>query len=181
MAKHRNEEHMLSLILGGSGSGKSEYAENLAVSHEKLPLVYIATMQPFDQEGKLRVEKHRKMRADKNFTTIERYINLETLEVPKNSVLLLECMSNLVANEMYAEGGAGADTVERIMDGILHLLKESEHFVIVTNNVFDDGMEYDPETHRYLSYLGEINQKLASIAEQVTESVHGIPVEWRKE
>ena len=59
---------MLILVTGGSGSGKSEYAENTAVSlaEEKgLPLYYIAAMRPFGEEGRRRVERHRRLRAGK--------------------------------------------------------------------------------------------------------------------
>ncbi len=47
------------------------------------------------------------MRADKHFETLERYTDLAGLEVPEDSILLLECMSNLTANEMFDESGAG--------------------------------------------------------------------------
>ena len=59
---------MLAVITGGSGSGKSEYAESVATSlakRDRLPLYYIATMRPFGAEGKWRVERHRKLRAGK--------------------------------------------------------------------------------------------------------------------
>ena len=71
---------MLAVITGGSGSGKSEYAERVATSLAKrdgLPLYYIATMRPFGEEGKRRVERHRKLRAGKGFETIECYVNLK--------------------------------------------------------------------------------------------------------
>ena len=61
---------MLTLVLGGAASGKSEYAETL-VLRCGLPRYYLATMQVWDAECAARVEKHRKMRAAKQFTTIE--------------------------------------------------------------------------------------------------------------
>ena len=70
---------MLAVITGGSGSGKSEYAESVATSLAKrdgLPLYYIATMRPFGAEGMWRVERHRKLRAGKGFETIECYVNI---------------------------------------------------------------------------------------------------------
>ena len=66
---------MLILVTGGSGSGKSEYAEGIAVSlaeREGLPLYYIAAMKPYGEEGKRRVERHRRLRAGKGFQTVER-------------------------------------------------------------------------------------------------------------
>ena len=103
---------MLILVTGGSGSGKSEYAENTAVrlaKEEGLPLYYIAAMKPYGEEGRRRVERHRRLRAGKGFETWERYMDLKGLALPKRGVALLECLSNLTANEMFEpEGGRGS-------------------------------------------------------------------------
>ena len=112
---------MLAVITGGSGSGKSEYAESVATSLAKrdgLPLYYIATMRPFGAEGMWRVERHRKLRAGKGFETIECYVNLKEQTLPEKGVVLLECMSNLTANEMFEPEGAGDDIVEAVLAGV---------------------------------------------------------------
>ena len=122
---------MVIFVLGGSGSGKSEYAESLAVrlgqenvlarqkenlqdklvscgqfsSIQKPQLVYIATMEPLDSESRARVCRHRKQRADKQFETRECYTHIEELSIQKNEILLLECLSNLTANEMFSPAG----------------------------------------------------------------------------
>ena len=65
---------MLTFIFGGSASGKSEYAEQYAASlaHNcNAPLLYLATMCANDTESKQRIERHRRMRADKSFKTME--------------------------------------------------------------------------------------------------------------
>ena len=62
---------MITLVTGGSGSGKSAYAEDVAVSAEGTEKYYIATMQIYDAEGERKVERHRKLRAGKGFTTVE--------------------------------------------------------------------------------------------------------------
>ena len=62
---------MLTLVIGGAASGKSEYAESL-VLRSTLPRYYLATMQVWDAECAARVEKHRRMRAAKQFETVER-------------------------------------------------------------------------------------------------------------
>ncbi len=75
---------MLYIVTGGSGSGKSEYAEQTAVQCRNGnggTLWYLATMRIWDDEGRKRVERHRRMRAAKGFETIERYTGLETLEL----------------------------------------------------------------------------------------------------
>ena len=60
---------MITLVLGGSGSGKSAYAEHLLDG--KTNKYYIATMQVYDAEGEKKVARHRRLRAGKGFVTIE--------------------------------------------------------------------------------------------------------------
>ena len=89
---------MLTLVLGGAASGKSEYAEAL-VLRSALPRYYLATMQVWDAECAARVEKHRKMRAAKQFETIECPLHLETVRLSHRGTALLEDLGNLTANE----------------------------------------------------------------------------------
>lgn len=101
---------MLYLITGGSGSGKSEYAEKLAADlhHRKKNgfLYYVATMYPAkDGESQRRIRRHRDMREGKGFETVECSSQLERIKAGSEDVLLLECMSNLLANEMYLFSG----------------------------------------------------------------------------
>ena len=60
---------MIHLVIGGSGSGKSEYAENLL--EDSPGKYYIATMQVYDAEGRKKVARHQRLRAGKGFQTIE--------------------------------------------------------------------------------------------------------------
>lgn len=167
---------MLMIVTGGSGSGKSAYAEEQIIRLGEGTRVYIATMMSFDAEGDRRIERHRKMRAAKNFQTIECYTNLSSVKLPPDGIVLLECMSNLAANEMYAPGGAKEHMVESILQGIQSVLSQVKALVVVTNEVFSDGQEYDPATKQYLENLGAINQELAKEADTVTEVVCGIPL-----
>lgn len=171
---------MIVVLIGGSGSGKSEFAENTALQLNRGELVYIATMQPFDEESKLRVKRHQRMRQSKNFKTIECFTGLSNVEVEKNTTALLECMSNLVANEMFADDGAKENTLLAVKQGIQHLVEQTEHLLIVTNNIFEDGFGYDEETMKYMKQLGDINSWLGHIADKVVEVVHGIPIEIKK-
>ena len=118
---------MMVLVVGGSGSGKSSYAEkvtvslaqesvkeitkseNTSLSDFKLNIAkkyYLATMQVFDDEGRKKVDRHRKLRNGKGFFTIEQPVRissaLEKMEDGDRAVLL-ECISNLTANEMFSE------------------------------------------------------------------------------
>lgn len=212
---------MITLIMGGSGSGKSAYAEDYALAQAgESAKYYIATMQIYDAEGQRKVERHRKLRAGKGFITIEQptdiaeaglqivtvqqsecrqKMNMEEVsgaadeveekrsasiagdereETQNVSTALLECMSNLVANEMFSgEQMPDVDTVvEEIVQGIASLTSQLSHLVIVSNNVFEDGIEYDETTLRYIEALGRINTRLAEMADHVVEVVVGIPV-----
>lgn len=167
---------MLHIITGGSGSGKSEYAENQVLQAGDGKRIYIATMIPYGEEGRQRVERHRKLRERKNFETVECYKNLSGLTLPRDSVVLLECMSNLVANEIFEPEGAGGDVVNAVCRGVRRLNGQVRHLFLVTNEVFSDGICYDPDTTHYLDCLGRVNQELAAMADRVTEVVYGIPV-----
>ena len=134
-------------------------------------------MYPYDEESRQRIARHRKMRAEKNFTTVECYRDLEKTEIPEHADVLLECMSNLTANEMFWPEGAGSDTEEQILRGVEWLRRKARNLVIVSNEIFSDGCEYDSGTKEYQRTLGKINCRLAELADRVTEVVYGIPLE----
>ena len=172
----------MTLIIGGSGSGKSAYAEDYIVSISKdRKKYYIATMQIYDEEGKRKVERHRMLRGGKGFSTIEQPVDIgkaaEKMEA-EDRTALLECVSNLTANEMFSGEVPGTEEVitEKIVGGIAVLNRELTHLVIVSNNVFEDGNVYDKTTMAYIRAMGRINQKLAEMADEVVEVVVGIPI-----
>ena len=203
---------MLHIVYGGSASGKSSYAESFAMSLQgEGRLLYIATMYPYkwntteiDPETMQRIERHRAMRADKGFDTVECYRHVEHIVAKRQDVLLLECMSNLLANEMYLEqdsdDGGLAETMsevekagvgmsetlspvsKKIVQALIDLSTRVQELVIVTNDVFSDGgsLTYDESTREYVKNLAEINCALAREAATVTEVVCGIPVRVKK-
>ena len=166
---------MRALVVGGAASGKSEYAEALAISLPE-PRFYVATMQPCDEEDWQRIEKHRAMRAEKGFVTVEHYTGLEQLVLPGRGTVLLECLGNLAANELFSPEGAGQDAVEAILRGILNLETNSEHLVVVSNDIFGGGCDYAGDTGRYIDIAAAVNRALADRFEQVAEIVCGIPL-----
>ena len=173
---------MIALIYGGSGSGKSAYAEELVLRFSQDGArYYLATMAVYGEEGRQKVERHRALRATKQFQTIEQTANVRLAAeqiTKKPATVLLECMSNLVANEMFSEQGMVAwETVEeKIITEVTALAKGCEHLVIVTNNVFEDGTDYDEGTMAYIEALGRINRQLAEVSDVVVEVVAGIPL-----
>ena len=169
---------MFVTVTGGSGSGKSAFAEEQLLQFPEKNRLYIATMVCFDEESRQRVKRHRKMRKEKHFDTLECPTDLVHVRIPKDTAVLLECMSNLVANEMFS----GADIVSEdvgvghILQGIKSLSAKVDELVIVSNNVFEDGISYDATTQAYIRALGRINTGVAALADTVTEVVVGIPV-----
>ena len=189
---------MLIIITGVSGSGKSEYAEHICCQlSDGRKKYYIATMQPYGEEGKKRILRHHKLRRGKGFYTIEQYQHIDeaagkiqyqhktdktvdgtqyhadNLEINNDKpMVLLECMSNLLANECFEKGG----NPDNIPDECMKLYSVCEHLVIVTNEVFSDGCEYDDDTRDYIKRLGELNIQLACKADVVVEVVYSIPV-----
>lgn len=171
---------MFILVTGGSGSGKSEYAENRAMELGNMR-IYAATMQAYGEEGRARVTRHQRMRMGKGFRTIECPADLENTllpQVPADGVVLLECMSNLAANEMFGADPPcpAKETAERILRQMKLLLAVCRHVIVVTNEVFSDGGGYGAETMEYIRALGMINQEMGALADEVTEVVCGIPV-----
>ncbi len=205
---------MFVLVVGGSGSGKSAYAEELAVSLSSpgMERYYLAAMQVFDQEGQRRVERHRTLRQGKGFLTIEQPAQIHRAAGKMGAgdkVALLECISNLTANEMFPQESArpagdtgqkpgngmhlqetaqpardtaqayprpGRQVAKEIIDSIGLLERETTHLVVVSNNVFEDGVCYDKATMEYIRAMGLVNQSLAKSADRVVEVVAGIPV-----
>ena len=137
-------------------------------------------MYPYDGESRKRVKRHRKMRAGKGFETVECYTGLSGVHVPEGSTVLLECMSNLVANEMFREEGAREKTYDEITKGILHLKEQAAHLIVVTNEIFSEAMCYQGDTEEYRRCLGNINQFLAGQSDLAAEVVYGIPVYFKK-
>ena len=84
---------MFVTVTGGSGSGKSAFAEEQILKFPEKNRLYIATMVCFDEESRQRVKRHRKMRKEKHFDTLECPTDLVHVRIPKDTAVLLECMS----------------------------------------------------------------------------------------
>ncbi len=169
---------MLTLVLGGAASGKSAYAESLVLK-TGLPRYYLATMQVWDAECAARVEKHRKMRAQKQFETLECPLHLDRLALPGRGTVLLEDLGNLVANELYSPGGAGKHTAEAVLAGLERLAAGCDDLIVVSNEVFSGGADYAGDTDQYLLALARVNNALAARADNVCRVVCGLPVYYK--
>lgn len=170
---------MLTLVVGGAASGKSAYAEGLVLASPYPRRIYIATMEPMDKECLRRIEKHRRMRAEKQFETMECYTDLASVTVPPDSAVLLECMGNLCANELYSPRGSGDRAAEEILRGAERLRRQCGDLVVVSNEVFTGGGRFEEGTMEYLRQLAEVNRALAALADNVCEVACGIPVYYK--
>ena len=169
---------MLTLVIGGAASGKRAFAESLCMQ-SPLPRTSLATMQVWDAECAARVEKHRKMRAQKQFETLECPLHLDRLALPDRGTVLLEDLGNLVANELYSPGGAGKHTAEAVLAGLERLAAGCDNLIVVSNEVFSGGADYAGDTGRYLKALAQVNNALAARADHVVRVVCGIPVYYK--
>ena len=162
---------MIVLVTGGSGCGKSTWAEKLIQTLPAEKRVYIATMQVYDRESELRVERHRKQRADKGFRTVECEKDLSGALIEDGSTVLLEDLVNLTAHEMFDGGDP-----ERIVPDLRKIAARCRHLVMVTNDLFSDGVDYSPSVKEYLQCMAEVNRQAAEMADCVVEVVYSIPV-----
>ncbi len=168
---------MLVLVIGGSGSGKSEYAEKRMLEFAGRKKIYLATMESGSTEAKERICRHRKLRESKGFVTVERQRNLKELELEKGADVLLEDLGNLVANELFAEKLPERErrTQEKSLMGLLYLMEQARNLVVVTNDIFSDGVSYEGEMLQYQRLLADCNRFLAGEADEVIEIVCGQP------
>ncbi len=167
---------MIILVTGGSGSGKSTWAEKLVDRLQEDRRVYLATMHVYDEESRQRVLRHRAQRAERNFTTVECGQDLDSAEIPEGSIVLLEDLVNLTANEMFEDGD-----VSRIIPALRKLAYRCRHLVMVTNDLFSDGETYSASVQEYLRCLADINREAAKMADSVVEVVYSVPVALKGE
>ena len=199
---------MMTLVCGGAASGKSAYAEalvcgiqspsedrNLSGLLDSAHRFYIATMQPFGKEAEERIRKHRAMRADKGFETMECFTagTIRGLSLPPGAAVLLEDLGNLCANELFSEteskgqqdavsaadpvSAAGPDAAaDSVISAVSALRQQCSELAIVANEVFSGGADYAGETLSYLRLLGQVSTALAAMSERVVEVQCGIPV-----
>ena len=168
-------------ITGGARSGKSAFAEKLALEFEA-PLCYLATAQALDNEMEERVEQHRARRGNE-WHTLEEPLDLSRALPECDSryqVVLLDCITLWLSNLLFAYEGLEGDVEERIMADVQQLADTlrgmTTPVILVSNEV---GMGIVPENalaRLYRDIAGKANQLLAATADEVHVVISGIPL-----
>ncbi len=165
---------MSTFISGGAKNGKSFYAQRIAKA-AGTPLYYVATMIPHDAEDDARVLRHRAERAGWGFETLEcgRDI-LSCLErADAGGSFLLDSVTALLSNEMFAPDGIHADAHLRLADELETFVRRAPNTVLVSDFIYSDAALYDDLTEAYRAALAHVDRRLARCCDNVLEVVAG--------
>ena len=124
-------------------------------------------------ESEKRIEKHRDMRKDKGFITIECCESIGSISFSKEGNVLLECLGNLLANEMFKESIC-SNPNNKILNDIFALSNKCGNMVIVSNYVFSTIEGLSHESICYVRNLAYINNIIAQKADVVIEAVYSV-------
>jgi adenosylcobinamide kinase/adenosylcobinamide-phosphate guanylyltransferase len=164
----------ITFITGGQRSGKSSFAQKLAINKNNHP-IYLATSRKWDKDHKKRIEKHREDRSKHNWTTIEeeKYLSKHLFN---DQVVLIDCITLWLTNFYYDNNNDIEKSYNEAVAEIDKLNKMNAEFIIVTNEI---GMGAHPDNliqMKFADLQGWVNQYIAKKAEKVLLMVSGIPL-----
>lgn len=162
-------------VTGGARSGKSNYAQQLALEHSKNP-IYVATARRIagDQEFDQRIQRHQADRNE-NWTSIEEPLHVSKLPL-KGKVVVIDCITLWLTNFFSLHKYDVEATLTSIRNE-LNELKKVEAFLIVISNEIGLGVHAETEIGRKFTDLqGWTNQIAAAMADEVVFMVSGIPM-----
>jgi len=168
-------------VSGGCKNGKSSFAESWAASAVKpgLPLYYLATMLPKDQEDQERIQRHRRQRADFSFQTVEisRNIGQVLKSCDQQGHFLLDSTTALLENAMFLpDGSVNLQAGESICADLAGLVSQLDHITLVSDYLGSDAFFYDPLVEVFRSSLARIDRMLAQTCDVVVEICAGQPI-----
>ncbi len=162
----------VSLVLGGTRSGKSAYAESLFSGEA----VYIATAEIGDPEMGERVARHRARRGG-NWTTIEAPLELAHAMLAQDKPMLVDCLTLWLSNLMLAERD-----LEKESQKLLAALKQLTAPVVFVSNEVGLGIVPDNALARsFRDQAGLLNQRIAKAANRVVFVAAGLPLVLKDE
>ncbi|RTE08722.1 bifunctional adenosylcobinamide kinase/adenosylcobinamide-phosphate guanylyltransferase [Paenibacillus whitsoniae] len=181
---------MAVLITGGARSGKSGFAERLAM-HRGSHGIYIATSQIYDEEMRERVSRHRRQRETAGFPWVTQEEPLGLLELLTSSgldggnlqtVVLVDCLTLWLTNwllKVESEPNCEELVMQQIKELADAVSSYSGHLLLVTNEVGDGIVPEYPLGRQFRDLAGWMNQRLAEVCEEVFLVTAGIPVELK--
>jgi len=162
----------LALVTGGTASGKSRWAERLALAHGKKP-VYIATAQAHDDEMAIKIAQHRAGRGEK-WRLIEAPFDLvwaiDTIKA--DEIALIDCLTMWLSNHLLAENDIAtrrAELLDRMHDIAAPL-------IFVTNEVGQCVVPDNRLARQFQQQQGLLNQLIAARADLVVAVMSGLPL-----
>lgn len=175
------------LVTGGCRSGKSAFAEQLALSCPGKRR-YIATCHVFDEEMAERVRRHKERRKADGWVTLEEECDLAGALAlcPAGSSVLVDCLTLWINNLMYRAETENRvfdeDAMNRACDRLEQQLRTMEGTVVFVLN--EVGLGVVPENalaRRFRDCSGRCGQRIAALAGEVWLTVCGIPVKVKGE
>ena len=166
-----NREKVLILVGGGARSGKSKFAQQLALSLADQPL-FLATGQPRDSEMEHRIKRHQELRSPQ-FQLVEEPIEIARVIKqygPKTELILVDCLTLWLSNLLEQ----CPDEMEGRLNELLATLQTSmTHLILVTNETGCGIVPENPLGRQFRDLLGELNQRVASLANEVYWVIFG--------
>ena len=162
----------ITLVLGGAASGKSAWAEAVAVGIG-LPRIYIATAQAFDDEMAAKIAAHRRQRGA-GWRTVEAPHELPAAlaDVPAGNVVLVDCATMWLSNRLLAEADLEAECA-----GLMSALTECASPVVIVSNEVGQGIVPDTAlARRFREAQGRLNRQIAARADRVVAVIAGLPL-----
>ena len=172
---------MIILVSGASRSGKSLYAENRLEEFTSTHKIYVAVSKIYDDEMRLRVQLHQERRKHKNFITLEKYSDLAGLIFPEKASVLIESLTVWTANEMFRDDGVrnSQEVSEKVYGDFFVLKSKCENIILVSDDVFSDGIIYDALTEEYIRTLANLTRKIVTLSDEVIECCSGLCIKYK--
>jgi adenosylcobinamide kinase / adenosylcobinamide-phosphate guanylyltransferase len=172
----KRDRKTVTLVLGGVRSGKSRWAQELAGSFERV--AYVATAQARDAEMSEKIRRHQEERPTQ-WQTLEEPLELARVLTDKGAnfdLMLVDCLTVFVSNLIEA-AEIDTSTMDRRLDDFLGALRMTPASVILVSNEVGSGVVPPyPSGRVYRDALGELNQQVAAIADNVVLMVAGLPL-----
>jgi adenosylcobinamide kinase/adenosylcobinamide-phosphate guanylyltransferase len=166
-------EELVAIVLvgGGARSGKSRYALELAKKRGPA-MVFLATAQPLDAEMEARITRHREERQS-DFTTVEEPLEIaDRIRNTHADAMVVDCLTLWLSNVMHTFGRDVDAEIEKVAEAA----RDSAATVILVTNEVGSGIVPESGLARdFRDRCGLLNQRIASVAEEVYWMVFGLP------